>query len=1005
MVRVYLFAVVFLLAGGLLAQPGNDDCANAIALPAQAQYCSGSNAFSNLGATPSFAPDGYPICIDETDQMRDVWFSFVALRNSVAVQVIGDEPGRSRGSLTALQYAVYAGDCTTPDALGCRQPLDRFGRPLNSGSLVVNDLVIGNRYYLLVGATGGNQGSFEICLEQFDAPPDPSSDCETAVILCDTTTFSVDLLQGRGSVADDLLSSNILCGDPPAENNSSWYKWTCDRAGSLSFDITPLGAAPDEDIDFVVYELTNGLEDCNSRVPVRQMFSGSNTNDVESSRPCWGSTGLRDRDADTSEDCGCSPGDDSYAASLVMEAGKSYALVIMNYSGSGDGFTIDFGGTGTFLGPEPNLTFSSAEVCVGETLTFEDRSTSVDGIDSWAWDFGPTASPRYAAGPGPHDVRFLAPGVPYVALTITTTRNCIEYASVNEVDVICCADQFSGSADLQPVSCPGAADGIIDFTASSQVTADALDYTWSTGATTAGISGLDPGEYSVTVTDGTGCDAVFAYTVPGPADFVLDTVITRPTCDGGMDGALQFTVLSGGAGGYEYSFNGGPFTTSDRLDNLAISTIDVVARDANGCTVAAQLFVDELQLELVSGTAAVTEPTCFGDADGSVRIDIANGTPTYRYDFGAGYQPQPEMGGFGAGTYRVTAIDAERCTGEFDVVIPEPPPLTAPLRWDSSSCFGAADGYVTVAPAGGRPEYGFQWSTGSSTDSIGALEPGSYTVTVSDANGCEEVNGVVLNDPSEIVAAVDSIVDLLCFNDPAGAVRLRASGGSPGYRYSSDGVNFGTAPLLDSLYAGTQSLYVMDSEGCRDTVTATLTEPDEFIITVTDYVQLYLGEDTTLLARSNYFPVDFVWGPDSVACLTPDCARVRLRPVGSYEYFVTGVNPAGCVDTAVVAFSVIQDLPTFIPNVFSPNGDGNNDFFTVFGGGAIDRVEQLRVYDRWGGLLYEAAEPFPANEPTLGWDGTLNGRPVNSGVYVYYVEVRYINGALERYRGDVTVVQ
>ena len=1005
MARVYLLAFVLLLAGGVFAQPGNDECATAIALPAQPQYCSGAMAFSNRGATATFAIDAYPVCIDDTDQMRDVWFSFTALRNSVAVRVVGDEPGRSRGTLTALQYAVYEGDCASPEDIGCRQPLDRRGLPANSGSLVINDLVIGNQYYLMVGASSGQEGTFEVCVEQFDAPPDPSSDCSTAVILCDTTSFSVDLLQGRGSVADDLLSSNILCGEAPAETNSSWYKWTCDQAGTLSFDITPLGAAPDEDIDFVLYELTNGLEDCNSRVPVRQMFSGSNSDNVESSRPCWGSTGLRDRDTDTSEDCGCSPGDDSYAASLNMEAGKSYALVIINYSGSGDGFTIDFGGSGTFLGPEPNLTFSSAEVCVGQTLTFEDRSTSVDGIDSWAWDFGPTASPRYATGAGPHDVRFLQPGVPYVALTITTTRNCIEYASVNEVNVICCADQFAGSADLLPVSCPGAADGAIDVAASSQITADALTYAWSNGATTAGITGLDPGDYSVTVADGTGCDAVFTYVVPGPADFVLDTLISRPTCDGGMDGALQFTVLSGGAGDYEYSFNGGPFTASDRLENLAISTINVVARDANGCTVEAELFVDELQLELVSGTTAFTEPTCFGDTDGRVRIDIANGTPGYRYDFGSGYQAQPEMGGFGAGTYRVTAIDAERCTGDFEVIIPEPPPLLAPLRWDSSSCFGAADGFVAVTPAGGRPDYGFSWSTGSSADSIGGLRPGAYSVTVTDANGCEEFTAVTLTDPAELIGTVDSLIDLVCFNDPAGAVRLRANGGSPGYRYSSDGVNFDNDPLQDSLFAGTQSLYVMDSEGCLDTVTATLTEPEEFIITVEDFVQLYLGDDTTLTARGNYSPVDFVWGPDSVACLTPDCARVRIRPVGSYDYFVTGVNPAGCVDTAVVAFSVIQDLPTFIPNVFSPNGDGNNDFFTVFGGGAIERVEQLRVYDRWGGLLYEAPEPFPANEPSLGWNGMLNGRPVNNGVYVYYIEVRYINGAVEAYRGDLTVVQ
>ena len=1001
----YFFLILGLLLGTLLgAQALNDDCSGAIELPMVMEYCSGAGAFSNQGATPSFPFDGYPICIDDSQEMPDVWFSFVALRNSVAIQVVGDESRRSRGSLEAIQYAIYEGECDSLEAIGCRQPLDRNGLPANGGSIVLNDLQRGSRYFIMVGARNGNQGTFELCLDQFDAPPDPSSDCETAVVLCDTTSFSVDLLQGRGNVVDDLLNDDLASGCAPTEDNSSWYKWTCDQAGTLMFDINPLGAAPDEDIDFVVYELTNGLEDCSSRVTLRQMFSGSNTGDVDSSQPCWGETGLGPADTETAEDCGCQPGNNNFLAALDMEAGKSYALVVLNFSDSGDGFNIDFSGTGTFLGPQPNLTFSSTEACVGETVTFQDQSTSVDGIEAWDWDFGETATPRFATGAGPHDVTFNEAGMPNVTLAITSTRNCIEYISASEVEVVCCADQFSGTADINPVSCPGAADGQIDFTATTIISGNSLTYAWSNGATTAGISGLDPGTYSVTVSDGTGCEASFDYTVDGPTAFVLDTLITQPTCGGGTDGALEFTIQSGGAGGYEYSFNGSPFSAVNRIENLTVSTIAVQARDANGCTIEQDIEVDELQLALVSGSAVFEEPTCAGDSDGRILIDIANGQPDYQYDFGSGYQPLAEMAGYGAGTYAVSAIDANGCTGDFEITITEPPALAAVLESDSSSCFGAADGFVAVSPSGGRPDYAFSWSTGSSRDSLADLGPGTYSVTVTDQNGCAITSSATLNDPEEIVGAVDSIENLVCFGQATGAVRLAASGGVPAYSFSSDGENYQSAPRLDSLLAGDYELFVRDQNGCQDTVLASLTEPDEFVISTQDAVQLYLGEDTTLLARSNYFPVNYTWGPDSVSCLTPECARVRVMPVESIDYFVTGTNPAGCVDTAFTAFSVIQDLPTFIPNVFSPNGDGTNDFFTVFGGNAIDRVETMRIYDRWGGLLYESAEAFPPNEPNLGWDGTLGGKQVNNGVYVYYVEVRYINGALEGYRGDVLVV-
>ncbi|MGB3800875.1 MAG: gliding motility-associated C-terminal domain-containing protein [Lewinella sp.] len=1004
MTRLYLLLAGLLLATALRAQPGNDECSTAIELPMIMNYCSGAGVYSNVGATPSEDFDGYPICIDDRDQIADVWFSFVALRNSVAIRVVGDEAGGSRGSLNAVQYAIYEGRCDSLADIGCRQPLDRNGLPANGGSIVLNDLQRGQRYFILVGARNGNTGTFELCVDQFDAPPDPSSDCETAVVLCDTSSFSVDLLQGRGNVADDLLNEGLEEGCSPIEDNSSWYKWTCDEAGTLMFDINPLGASPDEDIDFVVYELTNGLEDCGSRETIRQMFSGSNTGDVTSSRPCWGETGLGTADTETIESCGCQLGNNNFLAALDMEAGKSYALVVMNFSGSGDGFSIDFSGTGTFLGPRPNLTYSSTEVCVGEFITFEDQSTSVDGIEAWDWDFGETATPRFATGSGPHEVTFSEAGSPNVTLAITSTRNCIEYISSNEVEVVCCANQFTGSADVLPVSCPAAADGAIDFTASSSITADALTYAWSNGASTADITGLDQGTYTVTVTDGTGCEATFDYTVGGPAEFILDTLITQPTCGGGTDGALEFTILSGGAGGYEYSFNGGAFGPDNRLENLAVSSVNVVARDANGCTVERDIEVDELQLALVTGSAVFTEPTCNGDSNAQIEIEIANGLPAYRYDFGSGYQPQRTQAGYTAGTYSVTAIDANGCTGDFEITVTEPPVLVADLQSDSSSCFGANDGYVSVSPAGGRPDYAISWSNGSVADSLANLGPGDYTVSITDQNGCITTDSVTLNDPEAIVAALDSVENLRCFGQPSGAAVLRATGGVPAYTFSSDGENYQPTPRLDSLLAGDLELYVRDQNGCQDTVTVSLTEPDEFVITTAEEVQLYLGEDTILLARSNYFPVDYIWGPDSVACLTPDCARALIMPVASGDYFVSGTNEAGCIDTAFVAFSVIQDLPVYIPNVFSPNGDGSNDFFTVFGNNAIARVETLRIYDRWGGLLFESAEPFPANEPSMGWDGILDGKRVNSGVYVYYVEVRYINGALEGYRGDVTVV-
>ncbi|MCP9234460.1 gliding motility-associated C-terminal domain-containing protein [Lewinella sp. JB7] len=1004
--HLYLLGCALLLATGLFAQPVNDDCGGAIALPRDPVYCSGPGAFSTGGATTSLEQEEYAICLDERTEIKDVWFSFVATRNSVSIQVTGAVPGNQRGTIEQPQFALLSGSCDNFTNVACRSPFVSGGQIQNGGSLIYNNLQRGQTYYVLVGARNGNSGTFELCVEQFDAVPDPSSDCGTAVLLCDKSSFAVESLQGNGQVDEDLLATADACnGSSPAESNSSWYKWTCDEAGTLEFTITPLGAAPNEDIDFVVYELPGGLDACNDRRVLRQMYSGETSGNGQANIPCLGPTGLSAADPDQTEGCGCTPGNNNFAQAIDMEAGKSYALVIMNFTSSGDGFSIEFGGSGTFLGPEPNLIFSSAEACVGESVTFQDQSTSVDGIASWSWDFGPTATPRTASGAGPHEVFFTEPGEPNVSLAITTNRNCVEYVTASEFSVVCCADQYSAEATVGNVSCAGAADGSIDLTGRSRIADRPLSYRWSTGATTAAIDGLDLGDYTVTLTDGTGCEATFTYTVGGAQPFVFDTLITQPDCAGGTNGALEFRILSGGGGGYEYSFNGGAYSSETRIENLPVSTINVRARDANGCEVEQNILVDELQLELIEGAATFTEPTCNGEATGSITINVANGTPAYGYDFGDGYQSAAQRGGFAAGTYRVDVVDAEGCTGAFDIEVTEPPPLEVNLQADSSSCFAANDGSIFATGVGGRPGYTFAWADGTTGADRVNLPAGTFTVSLTDSLGCTVTDSVTLNDPEEIVATIVEQADLICFGQPVGSFTLAATGGSPDYMYSSNGQDFQEAPRLEGLVAGDYTLYVRDLNGCIDSVAGSLSQPEEFVIDVADRVRLFLGNDTTLLARSNYFPVTFSWGPDSVACLTPDCARVRVMPLVSGDYFVTGVNPAGCVDTALVNFLVIEDLPIFIPNAFTPNGDDDNDHFTVFGGRALGRIEAMRVYDRWGGLVYEAAEPFPANEPELGWDGTVNGTTVNGGVYVYVVEVSYINGRRRGYRGDVTVVR
>jgi len=331
------------------AQPSNDDCIGAIELPLVTDYCSNSGEFSTVGATISGTN---PMCFPNAVDVLDVWFSFIAVANTININVIGNVPNNSGGSMTGPQLAVYTGDCINGlTEFGCFS--DAFGN--NFSETFLSGLTPGQTYYIQVSARNALTGTFQLCLSNFNSPPEPSGDCITGVILCDKSSFNVDFVLGGGTNINELVGASCLDGCGGAEETSSaWYKWTCDQPGSLTFALTPNN--PNDDLDFILYELPNGIDNCNSKNEIRCMVSGANTGQpLANWIACYGPTGLQLGDPDTGETCGCQTGDNNFVAAVDMVAGRSYALAINNFSNSSSGFSIDFGGTGTFEGPEVGI--------------------------------------------------------------------------------------------------------------------------------------------------------------------------------------------------------------------------------------------------------------------------------------------------------------------------------------------------------------------------------------------------------------------------------------------------------------------------------------------------------------------------------------------------------------------------------------------------------------------------------------------------------------------------
>ncbi|MEM9917700.1 MAG: gliding motility-associated C-terminal domain-containing protein [Bacteroidota bacterium] len=982
------------------AQPVNDECEGAIDIGDPTDYCSGTQGFDNRQATAS----GFDPATCWTDDSHDLWFKFTARFTSVTVLVNGFSGQASGGSLREPQIALYGGDCSgTINELECQRDDDR-NHIIEMGQ---DGLIPGEEYLIRVDGMRDRRGTFELCVRNFNPPAVASSDCSTAAVLCDKSTFIVPNLEGGGLDDTELDDADCFSNGAPDitnEFNSVWFKWTCDQSGTLTFALTPLN--PIDDLDFVLYELPGGLEDCDSKEVLRCMAAGENP--VLFPSPCHGPTGLNTTANDVSEPAGCNQGQDNWVRQVDMEAGRSYALGINNFTESGNGIQISFGGTGTFVGPVADFTSAPAdEVCYGGSVSFSDASSfELGSIVRWDWNFGIDADPASATGPGPHEVNWTSNGPKAIVLEVETNRGCV-ITEIKTIQVIpCCEDVNAISATAIPtdVLCFDSDDGQIDLTATSNVAI--TDYLWSNGSRDEDLANLNPGEYTVTISNEADCDSVFTFEVGAPPPIDIVPLITMPTCMGGTDGAIQLTV-SGGTPPYAYTWDNGLPPTADQ-SNLSIGIYSVTVADDNDCIESLDIDVRELELVLDSDLPTVVPPSCHDASDGSITLNIANGLGPYLFDWndGLGFVTRNSLQNINAGTYTINFRDANGCIGDTLVVVTPPDPLMTFIDPVDVSCFGAADGSAVPLVSGGVGGYQFQWSDGQ-TDSIASmLDVGIYTLSLTDANGCDTTAEVEIVQPDELFLDLIDVIDVVCNGDVTGSITVAGSGGNPDYEYSLDGEVYQDSALFENLAAGDYTILVRDELGCTASVDATITQPIALIVDAGQDETVELGFGTTLTAISTPLSreVTYAWTPaDGLSCT--DCKGPFASPVNTQTYYVLATEVGtGCTALDSVTVFVVKNRPIYVPNAFSPNGDGINEGFTVYGGPGARQIQLLRVFNRWGALVYEASN-IPLNDETLGWDGRFKSKALPPDVFAFYAVVEFIDDETVLVEGDITITK
>lgn len=940
------FLLLLCLLITLQSKAQGDNCDNALPLLNLSNFCSNQGQYTNVGSTPS----AFPAATCWTgNPLEDVWFTFVAIGTDVLISVNGN-------TITRPRIALFTGSCSgTLNQLGNGCTNGTAGSP--DAQIYLGGLVQGTTYYIRISTIAADEGTFQLCINNYIPPVSASADCSGAGKLCNKNPVSVANLSGGGSNVDELngVSCFTSFGFATPESNTVWYTWTCATAGTLTMDIVP--ANQTEDLDFVIFRL-NTANPCGPRVPIRCSATAFIN--------AQASTGMNATSVDTEEGLGFPPGADAYVQQITMTAGTSYAILILNAS-TANGFTISWGGTGTFVGPEANITSNALSVCLGTAVTLDgNTSTNYTGLD-WNFANGP-GNPSSATGPGPHTITYDNPGT-YTAILNATDAGCI---STESVIVTVNAPETATFNQIGPL-CEGVVPPTLPATSTNGITG-----TWSPNVistTTLGTTTYtftpDNGQCSFTtatmdITINPNVVLTFA-DVPafcqGTAAPSFPTQTSAPVIPGMWSPG---TIANSASGSYTFTPSAGQCSSPASI-NITVKPLPVVDISSN-----APICIGE--------TLTLSANTIDGgiyDWSGPNAFVATTEDPIL-----------PNATLADAGTYTLQITDTSGCVGEasIDVVINSPvAPVLEPAgpfcNLNTTNIGLSAD-----IPGG-------TWTGNGVTDPNGIFVPntagvGTHTLTYVHTQGCggSATMDIVVNAEPDANFTADTLagcapltvhftsnpnVDAAVWN--FGDQNQATTVGSADHTYEHSGQY--TVTLTNTL------------SGCSTTNSVT-----NFITIYPDPVADFDASSTILTQvetevsfyNNSENAVAYHWDfGDESSSTAVDPTHIYPKAPGSYTVMLIAVSPDGCIDLATLAIVVKEEQIIYVPNSFTPNGDGfNNEFKPILAEGFDLDNYTLLIYNRWGEVVFKTTD---TNE---GWDGTYHGSLVQDGTFTWTIRVK-----------------
>ncbi|OUL61122.1 T9SS type A sorting domain-containing protein [Flavobacterium sp. AJR] len=544
-----------------------------------------------------------------------------------------------------------------------------------------------------------------------------------------------------------------------------------------------------------------------------------------------------------------------------------------------------------------NITLAGAQdniVCVG-TATGSASVIPSGGIGTYTYSWAPSG------GTGS-----IATGLSAGTYTVTVTDGILCQAT-KTFTIIETGTPISIVPTQTNVSCNGGSNGSATATATGG--SGTLTYSWSpSGGTAATASGLTAGAYTVTVTDANGCSKPQAFNIIQPSLIVTSGTQVNVSCNGGSNGSATVTA-TGGAGSYTYSWSpsGGTAATAS---GLTAGAYTVTVTDANGCTKPQAFNIIQPSLIVTSGTQV--NVSCNGGSNASATVTATGGAGSYTYSWSPSGGTAATASGLTAGAYTVTVTDANGCTKPQAFNIIEPSLIVTSGTQVNVSCNGGSNGAATVTATGGTGTLGYVWSpSGGTAATASGLTAGTYTVRVTDANGCFKDQSFTIIEPT-VISTSGTHTDVSCNGGSNASATVTATGGAGSYTYSWS-PSGGTAATASGLTAGTYTVTVTDENGCFKDQSFTIIEPTAITTSGTHTNVSCNGQadgTATVTASGGSGALSYTWSPSGGTAST-----ATGLTAGTYTVTVTDEN--GCFKDQ--SFTIIEPVAHNLAVTFGGN--------------------------------------------------------------------------------------